>query len=285
MRAHTLLHRSTAVLIVTALVAAVYSISMAQGVLPENKWQAVNPLLLPADIVGTGVKIKVGQSYKFVDYGVAEQAKLGVQYIWRPREANAKRVLMIYDMNSFSAKDWITLDKATPPDKTPPLAALLMAVDDGAYIGTPIKWNLQMGEAMRAAVSLEQRHPAIMASNALTIFANDVLARAAHIQVIQLLQGNVSGPNWDQMLFDFKRAGIKYDAVQMGWTPDELQLINAGNPAPMMAKQPKNPVYIAIDREIDGLSVEPLGRVVSVSGLGGERLGYKHSAWPTENSN
>ena len=284
MRPHTLIRRLTGVLIVAALIAAAYSLSVAQDVPAKDTWQAVNPELLPADMAGKGIKIKVGQSYKFVNYDTAEQARLGFQYIWRPREANAKRVLTVYDLSRFSATDWITIDNATPPDDDPPLAAFLVPVGDDVYIGIPLKWNKQLGAAMRAAVSTEIKHPKMMASTTMRIFADDVLTRAAYQPAMPVLQGKVSGPTEIEMLSSFKRAGIRYDAVPMGWTPDELRLMKAGDPAPMVAKQPKNPVYIAFDREIAGLSIEPLGRIISVSGVGGERLGYKHPAWPLEKS-
>ena len=56
MRARTFLRRSTGALLVTVLIAAVYSLSEAQGVSRENKWQVVNPKLLPADVVGKGMQ-------------------------------------------------------------------------------------------------------------------------------------------------------------------------------------------------------------------------------------
>ena len=284
MRAHTLLRHSIVALIVAALIATVYSLSVAQDVPAKNTWQAVKPELLPADLVGKGINIKVGHSYKFVNYDAAEQAMLGVQYLYKPREANAKRVLTVYDLSKFLLKDWVTIDQATPPDENPPLAAFLVPVGDDVYIGTPLKWNKQLGAAMRAAVSTENKHPKMMASTTMRIFADDVLTRAAHKQAMPVLQGKVSGPTGVEMLSSFKRAGIRYDAVPMGWTPDELRLMKAGDPAPMVAKQPKNPVYIAFDREFADLSIEPLGRIISVSGVGGERLGYQHPAWPLEKS-
>ena len=285
MRTHTLLRRSTVALIVTALIAAVVnSLSVAQGVPAKDTWQAVEPELLPANIAGKKIRIKVGHSYKLVNYDAAEQARLGVQYLWKPREANAKRVLTVYDLSRFSATDWITIDNATPPDDDPPLAAFLVPAGDDVYIGTPLKWNKQLGEAMRAAVSTEFKHPAIMASTTMRIFADDVLTRAAYKQAMPVLQGKVSGPTGVEMLSSFKRAGIRYDGVATGWTSDELQLMKAGYPGPINAKQPKIHIYIAFDREFVGLSVQPVGRVISVSGIGGERLGYKHPAWPAEKS-
>ena len=284
MRAHTLLRRSTAALIVTALIAAIYSLSVAQDVPAKNTWQAVEPELLPTDLVGKGINIKVGHSYKFVNYDAAEQAKLGVQYLWKPREANAKRVLTVYDLSRFSATDWITIDNATPPDEDPPLAAFLVPVGDDVYIGTPLKWNKQLGAAMRAAVSTENKHPKMMASTTMRIFAADVLTRAAYNQAMPVLQGKVSGPIGAETLSSFKRAGIKYTGPATGWTSGEIQLMKAGNPGPINAKQPKIDIYIAFDREFVGLGVQPVRRVISVSGIGGERLGYKHPAWPTEKS-
>ncbi len=285
MLTHFLIRRSTEAFIVAVLIFVGYSLSMAQSAPLKDTWQAVEPELVPANIAGKKIRIKVGHSYKLVNYDAAEQARLGVQYLWKPREANAKRVLTVYDLSKFSLRDWVTIDQATPPDENPPLAAFLVPAGDDTYIGTPIKWNTQMGDAMRAAVSLEKKHPKIMASDTLIIFAGDVLERAAKNQVMPALEGKASGPIWDQKFFNFKRAGIRYDAVPMGWTPDELRLMEAGDPAPMVAKQPKNPVYIAFDREFVELSVQPVGQVISVSGIGGERLGYKHPEWATEKSN
>ena len=284
MLTHTLLRRSTAAVIVTALMAAVYSLSVAQGVPLENKWLPVVPQLLPADMVGKGIEIKVGRSYKLVNYDAVEQAKLGLQYFLEPREANAKRVLTIYDLSKFSLKDWMTIDQATPPDEDPPLAAFLVPAGNEAYIGTPFKWNNQIGDTMRAAVSLEEKHPKIKASETLKILADDLVSLAANSQALPMLQGKVSGPTWEETVANFKRAGIKYDVVATGWTPEELQSMKAGNPAPMMAKQPNKRIYMAFDREFEHLSVEPLGRVISVSGVGGQRLGHTQAAWPNEKS-
>lgn len=284
MRAHTLLRHSIVALIVAALIITVYSLSVAQDVPAKNTWQAVEPELLPVDLVGKGINIKVGHSYKFVNYDAAEQAKLGVQYLWKPREANAKRVLTVYDLSRFSATDWITIDNATPPDENPPLAAFLVPAGNDAYIGTPFKWNTQIGDTMRAAVSLENRHPKIMASTTMSIFADDVLTRAAYNQAMPVLQGKVLGPTGVEMMSSFKRAGIKYTGPATGWTSGEIRLMKAGNSGPINTRQPKIHIYIAFDREFVGLSVQPVGRVISVSGIGGERLGYKHPAWPTEKS-
>lgn len=284
MRLHALIRRSTAALVVTALITTAYSLSVAQDVPAKDKWRVVEPMLLPVDIVGKNIEIKVGSSYKFVEYDATEQVKLGVDYAWRPREADAKRVLVIYDISKFSAKDWKSIDEATPPDKAPPLAALLMAVEKDVYIGTPIKWNNQLGEVMRAAVSLEEDFPAIKASAALKVLADDILSHAANYQAMQAITGKATGKIRDVTLSNFKRAGIKYDSVAMAWTSDELQLMMAGNPAPIMAKEPKKPIYMAFNQEFENLSVKPLGKIISVSGVGGERLGYDHPAWPDEKS-
>ena len=288
MRAHTLHRHSIAALIVAALIATVYSLSVAQDVPAKNTWQAVEPELLPPDLVGRSINIKVGRSYKFVNYDATEQAKLGVQYLWKPREANAKRVLTVYDLSRFSATDWITIDNATLPDDDPPLAAFLVPAGKAASVGTPFKCNDQIGDTMRAAVSLENKHPKIKASKTLKIFADDLVSLAAHKQASPFLQskfqGKVSGPVGEKTLSSLNLAGIKYTVPAKGWTPDEMRLMKAGNPGPINAKQPKKHIYIAFDREFEHLSIKPLGKVISVSGVGGQSLGYTHSAWPTEKS-
>ena len=284
MLTHFLIRRSTEAFIVAVLIFVGYSLSMAQSAPLKDTWQAVEPELVPANIAGKKIRIKVGPSYKLVKYDAAEQAKLGLQYLWKSREANAKRVFTVYDISKFSLSDWITIDQATPSDEDPPLTALLMAIDDDVYIGTPVKWNKQLGDMMRAAVSLEEDYPAIKASAALKVLADDVLSRAAYYQAMRAKKGNMTGAIWKATQSNFKRAGIKYDGVSTGWTSDELQLMKAGDPAPMMVKEPLKPVYMAFDREFEHLSIKPFGKVISVSGAGGQRLGYTHPAWPTETS-
>ena len=118
----------------------------------------------------------------------------------------------------------------------------------------------------------------------LKIFADDLVSLAARKQAMPVLQGKVLGPVGDETLSTLELAGIKYIVPAKGWTADEMRLITAGDPGPINAKRPKKRIYIAFDREFVGLSVQPLGRVISVSGIGGEKLGLKHPAWPTEKS-
>ena len=284
MRTHFLIRRSTEAFIVAVLIAVGYSLSMAQSAPLKDTWQAVEPELVPANIAGKKIRIKVGASYKLVKYDAAEQAKLGFQYLYKPREANAKRVLTVYDISRFSLNDWITIDQATSSDEDPPLTALLKAVGDNEYIGTPIKWNKQLGVLMRAAVSLEEEFPEIKASMSLKVLADDVLTHAAYNQATRAIKGKMTGEILNATRSNFKRAGINYDDVAMGWTSNELKSMMAGDPAPMMAKENMKPIYMAFDREFEHLSIKPFGKVISVSGVGGQMLGYTHPAWPTEPS-
>lgn len=273
--------RLAVMLIAAVLLVAFYSLSIAQDVPQKATWFVVEPNFVPPNIYGKKIKIKIGPSYKFVNYNVYEQLKIAMEYLWRPLEANSKRVLTMYDLGELSLMDMKMIDRATPDEADPPIAAFLLSTDEGAYIGTPFKWNKQIGDTMRAAVSLEQKYPKLKAGKTMVVFADDVLAHAAFEQMKFRIMGGTSISPQLQVDEALKSLGAAYN-VYAKWNPEDLKMLLEGNPDPIEVRQPHRPIYFGINFEIVGLSAKPVGKVISISGAGGERLGYSHPAWPVE---
>lgn len=224
----------------------------------------------PDDDGNPHVRIKVGYRYNLETYDLPARVAWMGEVFWSPERAAARRLFDMYDPSAMSSEDWGRIRVAFEDN---PSRMIFVTIEDGSYVGTPVKWNKQIADMMGDAITIAERSQGPGAFRLTSGVVNIVMANVIG-EAMRETHGLISSDIIRPLALD-----ADYEAA-INWLEAQAK---GGDNADMLALygSANGPFYVGFSDVPDELQTQPVEQLITYSGAYGQPLGAVMPSWPS----